>query len=88
MEVGLKGKNFAAIGADPGNVVTGHSPEVFLHTKLADPEPAGTGPAESIIPSAAYTILFQSFHRIPVLYPAGTHIPGQFHSHVRRSFCF
>jgi len=55
----------SAIRTLPGNTITGHSPEVFLHTVLADRESATTSPAERRMLAAAgagtffcYTALF------------------------------
>jgi len=62
----LKGEDFAAIRANPGNVVARHSPEVLLHAGLTDPESARATPAEAAAPVAADTILLQSFFRLPV----------------------
>lgn len=55
----------SAIRTLPGNAITGHSPEVFLHAVLADGESAPTSPAKRRMLAAAgagtffcYTTLF------------------------------
>jgi hypothetical protein len=55
-----KGKDLAAIRANPCNVVTGHSPQVFIHTCLTDLEATGTAPAKAVVLPAADTILDQA----------------------------
>ena len=42
-------------------MVAGHPPEIFIHAGLADLESAGTAPAETMISSAAHTVLLQYF---------------------------
>jgi hypothetical protein len=54
-----KGKDLAAIRANPCNVVTGHSPQVFIHTCLTDLEATGTAPAKTAVSPATDTILDQ-----------------------------
>ena len=71
---GLKREDLAAVRADPGNVVAGHAPEIFIHADLADPEAAGTAPAETEFSSAADTILCCQNSFISLVYSAGTHL--------------
>jgi hypothetical protein len=35
-----------AIRTIPGNSITGHSPDIFIHAHLADGKPAPAGPGE------------------------------------------
>jgi hypothetical protein len=69
----LKREDFAAVRANPGDVVARHSPEVLLHTCLTDPKSAGTIPAETAALFAADTILFRSFSRIHLFPSAARH---------------
>jgi len=59
----LKRKDLAAIGTNPGNVVTGHAPKVFIQARLTDLEAAGTAPAKAAVAPAANTILNQDLFR-------------------------
>jgi hypothetical protein len=74
----LIGKDFAAIGADPGNVVAGHSPQILIHACLADQESTGTAPVEAAAAPAANTVLQQSPIYFPGFPSAGAHL------HLRR----
>jgi hypothetical protein len=50
-----------AIRALPGNPIAGHTPYVFLHARLADPETAAASPAERKFPAAAVAQLHTAF---------------------------
>jgi len=67
LRVGLKRKDLAAIRANPGDVIAGHPPEIFIHAGLADLESARTAPAETIYLSAANAILCRQRFFVPAL---------------------
>jgi len=67
-ETELKRQYPSAVGADPRDIIAGHSPQVFIHAGLADQESAGTVPVKAAAFTAAGTILLQPsirFFRFP-----------------------
>jgi hypothetical protein len=60
----LENSDLPAIRTDPGDVIAGQPPGIFLHATLADLESAGTGPAESELLKAAAAII-----GLPLFFP-------------------
>jgi hypothetical protein len=54
----LERSHGTAIGALPANTAAGQSPQIFLHTGIANLKPAGAGPAKKLLIPAAAAHIF------------------------------